>query len=1101
MRQPRILTFNFHEPYLCLMAKTGLQMDVGIYDQGHMARPWQTQFRAVPRGLTLRSEGDWRQRLYAGDYDVVIAQNEMNALDILRAPAQKLLIQHNRRTFLNTTVSIPDGDPQAAYAQLLERLQQAYTFIYISESKRLDGAIPGLVIPPGIDLNEYDGYTGETAEVLRVGNTLRERNLMFDVPFQERACAGLPNKVLGQNPGIPGSVPAADHADLIRHYRNWRCLLHVTREEYEDGYNLSMLEAMATGMPVVSLANATSPLTDGVDGFVSYDAEVLHERLEALLADRELAQTLGARGRATVAAKFPLEAFAARWREAILKAAEATSFALGQPQANVAPPRFLAQYVSSPTTTAGYMTRALARHAKVTTAGFRAPEELFQLWGFDEPPPPYPPQQIPMAHAASYQDLLASLPKGFTTDYYLWIDSGPKQVEADIGALPWPKVAYLIDTHIAPDLRLAMAWHFDAVFLAQQGQVEAFRKAGISNVQWLPLACDPALHHIGPFPRDIDVAYIGSLNPEEESRRRTLLDRIATRFPNHRIGKAWPADMATIYARSKIVVNIAVERDVNMRVFEAMASGALLITDEAEGLESLFTDGEDLVIFRRDEDVFDLIARYLDDDTERERIAASGCAKVLAEHTYDHRMRSMIQTLDTVLPRLREGEDRPADKPLSYYQNAREEVLAQIPLHARRVLDVGCGAGVLGRTLKAQRGAEFVAGIEVVEEVAREARRVLDAVIVGNLEELELPFEKGFFDCIVCADVLEHLVEPELALRKLSQVLAPDGVVVISIPNVQFSDVVSMLAEGQFTYMDAGITDATHMRFFTRSAVERLVRDAGMEPCVIAPLSMLREFLLKRSPSGTVTMQGVRMEQVTDQEYEDLRTYQYLAVAGHPGADRLSRARLALEHHQYEAAIHLAGSAVGVDEAERGRIAGKALARLGRLDDAEAQLRQAFDVGKSAAIAEDLGILLVGMNRPAEARPHLEYALRHLPQAARAKGAFGLLLESEGDYDGAYNYLKPALESGFDHHPLISHFVACAEWLGRMDDAEPVVRRYAEFYPGNLDIACCHAGLLLSLDRADEARDRLELPRMMAPDHERVRLLWARLEPDDAPGG
>lgn len=1100
MRQPRILTFNFHEPYLCLMAKTGLAMDVGLYDQGHLARPWQTRFRAVPAGLTLRTEADWRARVAAGEYDVIIAQNEMNAIDLLRAPAQKLLIQHNRRSFLNTTVTIPQGDAREAYAHLLERLQQSYTFVYISESKRADCGIPGLVIPPGMDLDEYHGYTGEVARVLRVGNTLQERTLMFDVPFQERVCAGLPNQVLGDNPGMAHSAPAADHADLMHHYRTLRCMLHVTREAYEDGYNLAMLEAMATGMPVVSLANATSPITDGVDGYTSYDVEVLRARLEALLADPDLAREIGARGRETVASKFPISDFTARWREAIFDAAQRSTYALGQPQSHVSPPSFLAHYISSPTTTAGYVTRALARQARVYTAGFRVPEEIFKLWGFDEPPPSYPPQMIPLGHAAPYHDLLASLPQGFHTDFYLWIDSGPKQVEADIGALPWPKVAYLIDTHIAPDLRLAMAWHFDAVFLAQQGQVETFRNAGISNVHWLPLACDPALHAVGPFERKIDVAYIGSLNADEESRRRLLLDQIAARFPNHRIGKAWPADMAAIYAQSKIVVNFAVERDVNMRVFEAMASGALLITDEAEGLEALFTDGEHLVLFRKDEDVFDCIARYLADEDARARIAAAGQAKVLAEHTYDHRMRSMIQVLDTVLPRMH-GEERPPEKPLSYYQNAREEVLAQIPLHARRVLDVGCGAGVLGRTLKEKRGAEFVAGIEVVEEVAREARRVLDAVIVGNLEVLKLPFEKGFFDCIVCADVLEHLVEPELALQKLAEVLAPDGVVVISIPNVQFSDVVSMLVEGQFTYMDAGITDATHMRFFTRSAVERLVRDAGLEPCVIAPLSMLRKFLLKRSPQGTVKWQGVEMKHVTDAEYDDLLTYQFLALAGHPGADRLSRARLALEHNEFEAAVHLAANAVGVDEAERGRIAGKALARLGRLDEAEAQLRQAFELAKGAALAEDLGILLVGMSRGGEARPYLEFALTNAPQAPRAQGAYGLLLETEGDYDGAFTHLKIALEAGYDHHPLVPHFVACADWLGRLEEAEEIVRGYAEFYPGNLDLACCHADILLALGQPEAARARLELPRMLAPDHERLRQLWARLESSDAPDG
>ena len=70
MAAPRILTFNFHEPYLCLMAKTGLPLTVGLYRDPPLARPWQTRFRPVPENITFLDEREWRRELGTGAFDV-----------------------------------------------------------------------------------------------------------------------------------------------------------------------------------------------------------------------------------------------------------------------------------------------------------------------------------------------------------------------------------------------------------------------------------------------------------------------------------------------------------------------------------------------------------------------------------------------------------------------------------------------------------------------------------------------------------------------------------------------------------------------------------------------------------------------------------------------------------------------------------------------------------------------------------------------------------------------------------------------------------------------------------------------------------------------
>jgi len=75
MATPRVLTFNLHEPYLCMMAATGLPFEIGLYETGFLARTWHETFRPVPPNFTFAGEKTWRGRLESGYYDVVIAQN------------------------------------------------------------------------------------------------------------------------------------------------------------------------------------------------------------------------------------------------------------------------------------------------------------------------------------------------------------------------------------------------------------------------------------------------------------------------------------------------------------------------------------------------------------------------------------------------------------------------------------------------------------------------------------------------------------------------------------------------------------------------------------------------------------------------------------------------------------------------------------------------------------------------------------------------------------------------------------------------------------------------------------------------------------------
>jgi 2-polyprenyl-3-methyl-5-hydroxy-6-metoxy-1,4-benzoquinol methylase len=172
--------------------------------------------------------------------------------------------------------------------------------------------------------------------------------------------------------------------------------------------------------------------------------------------------------------------------------------------------------------------------------------------------------------------------------------------------------------------------------------------------------------------------------------------------------------------------------------------------------------------------------------------------------------------------------ERRSSPAAGYYEFARPEVVALIPTTARNILEIGCAGGALGAALKARQNCR-VTGLEYVAEAAARAEPRLDRVIIGDCETLDLDalFGPGEFDCVVAADVLEHLRDPELLLERLKPFLAPDAAIVASIPNVRNGGVLQSAVEGSWTYQDAGILDRTHLRFFTRREIEAMFARLG----------------------------------------------------------------------------------------------------------------------------------------------------------------------------------------------------------------------------------------------------------------------------------
>lgn len=212
-----------------------------------------------------------------------------------------------------------------------------------------------------------------------------------------------------------------------------------------------------------------------------------------------------------------------------------------------------------------------------------------------------------------------------------------------------------------------------------------------------------------------------------------------------------------------------------------------------------------------------------------------------------------------------------------YYTIVRWDLIGLLEADAKksiRVLEVGCGAGVtLGKIKYLYPNAE-VHGIEIVEEVASIGAANFD-IICHNIETMDIPYEKKYFDYIILGDVLEHLVRPDLLLERLKNYLKDDGYVIASIPNMMHAQVIYDLLQGRFPYEDAGIRDKTHLRFFTYREIVKLFEGSGYQADGIFS-KKLDDYTTSQYQSFFDKLLAI--EGVAPRDQFD--TYQYLIKAG-----------------------------------------------------------------------------------------------------------------------------------------------------------------------------------------------------------------------------
>lgn len=315
-----ILTVNHHTAYLYSLSKTGHNF--------YVLDGWDESNRPVPLNCHLISYKHVSEIIC--DVDVVIGHHfgaDVKALvgECRRTRKPYIQVIHGRMARTGNTKSKIKRGAKRVYAltvlKMLERSRMA-RFVFISSYDKSDWPMNGVVIEQGISVDEMYEYEGSKASLLVVGNALQREHFNFRtlVRLKEK----MPVKIAGQNSGIDESRPARDWDELRSLYSEYRAFINLTREP-EKGYNLATLEAMATGMPVISVDHPFTPIKDGWNGYLVKNFDELIEKSKLLLSDLELAKRLGQNAKQTVIEQYHIDVFVDKWNKTLIECTQRES--------------------------------------------------------------------------------------------------------------------------------------------------------------------------------------------------------------------------------------------------------------------------------------------------------------------------------------------------------------------------------------------------------------------------------------------------------------------------------------------------------------------------------------------------------------------------------------------------------------------------------------------------------------------------------------------------------------------------------------------------------------------------------------------------------
>ncbi len=259
-------------------------------------------------------------RLRNTAYDCVINHNITDLLDTRFVDAPKLLVLHDtlEGRMAQQEAEFDARDMRASLNTYLASV--GGHAVAISRTKAKSWGVTHTVVANSADPAAYLPWVGDVACGLRVANHVASKRVFLAWDFHEQAMDGLPLRIVGHNPELPGVEAADDWGQLKRIFASHRFLVHTADPRFEDGYNMAVLEAMAAGMPILTNRHPTTLVDHGVSGYIADTPEEMRRHAQRLLEDRDLAATLGENARAFVERHHSPDRFRVEFGKAIQEA-------------------------------------------------------------------------------------------------------------------------------------------------------------------------------------------------------------------------------------------------------------------------------------------------------------------------------------------------------------------------------------------------------------------------------------------------------------------------------------------------------------------------------------------------------------------------------------------------------------------------------------------------------------------------------------------------------------------------------------------------------------------------------------------------------------
>ncbi len=312
----RLLVFNCHEAWVYQLGCLGYDLDIIVGLKGQYKKTWDRQMRPVPpnaRLITLEQALKTDQQ-----YDCIIANNMADLLDVKLLTGPRIIVIHStiEGRKIEEKSNIEPRQMKNVLRQYLDIVRGHAVAVSLLKGRSWNYTED--IIPFCADPDDYLPFTGQIPKGLRISNFIKNKKTILLWDFQQEALKDLDIKLVGHNPDMP-DVNAADSWDhLKKMLQSHRFYIHTADPCLEDGYNMSTIEAMAAGLPVLGNKHPGSPIIHGHSGFLSDDTQELNHYAKMLIKDRNLAVRMGKNAQQTVREHFSVKKF----RNAFIKAIE-----------------------------------------------------------------------------------------------------------------------------------------------------------------------------------------------------------------------------------------------------------------------------------------------------------------------------------------------------------------------------------------------------------------------------------------------------------------------------------------------------------------------------------------------------------------------------------------------------------------------------------------------------------------------------------------------------------------------------------------------------------------------------------------------------------